>query len=142
MSVRKPRALWLSMSLLAVAVVAGGCEANYTTVRFRPVDTTSQLTLEGVRVLVSRVPGEGVLRGTTTEHGQVDVAGLRAGDTVTLVKPGYEPTTLEIGLGSFVQRSPSVGGNPVLFELRELDAVPVPMHREGSVRRPGTTQTR
>lgn len=125
---------------MVATVLAGvfGAGCSYSTVRFRPVDTTSQLTVSGVRVLVGPYAGDGIERGATNEHGQVDITGLKAGDKVTFVKPGYEPTVLEIGAGEFFQKSPASVKNSTRFELNELDAVPIPLHRAGAVLPPST----
>lgn len=121
----------LAATLLALAVFGGGC--TYSALRFRPVDTTSQLTVPGVRVLVGPYEGDGLERASTNEHGQADLSGLKSGDIVTFLKPGYEPTILHIGSGEYFQKSPAASKTPIRFELNDLDAIPVPLHRSGAV---------
>jgi hypothetical protein len=122
--------LLLGTGLLAAL---SGCVETYETLRFRPVDTTSQLTLSGVRVTSGAVGSQGVVVGVTDEHGQIDVKRLKSGQMVTFVKEGYEPATLKLGLGDFVQRSPALDARGIRFSLNDGDAVPVPLHRSGQV---------
>lgn len=132
-----------ALALFGMALTLGltGCQ-SYSTLRFRPVDTTSQLTLVGVKVLVSHKGGGGigggVDGGVTDSHGQIDIKGLEAGDVLTFIKPGYEPASIKLSLNSYSQKSPASSGDQVVFDLRELDAVPVPLHRVGNIVRPTT----
>jgi len=121
--------------LFVAAVAAIGCQGDYNTLRFRPVDTTSQLTLSEVKVLVGKPGQGGAVKGVTNEHGQVDVTNLKAGDVVTLVKEGYEIAVIKLGYGKYSQRSPASQVKAKEFSVGDGDAIPVPLHRTGQVRR-------
>lgn len=118
--------------LLCLTTLTLGCAVNYTELRFRPVDTTSQRTLEGVTVAVN-----GQTRATTDGHGIAMLSGLRTGDTILLSKPGYQSAQLKLGMGEYVQTSPAGDSSSTDdFTLNSVDAIPVPLHRDGAVRRP------
>lgn len=113
-----------------------GCEAKYSSLRFRPVDTTSQMVLEGVRITVSRNNAQPVEQAISNEHGHAELNDLRAGDILTFSKQGYETAVLTLNISAYTQKSPANTNHPARFDLRDLDAVPIPLHRAGHVVRP------
>jgi hypothetical protein len=133
--------LRLTSSMILLSLLTAGCQASYRDVRVRSVDTTSQLILPGVEVRVAPEgsPGEGAAGGVTNEHGQFDLGVLRSGETVLLTKPGYEPAVIRIGLGDYRVFSPASDSTYNRYALRDAEAIPVPLHRVGAVRRPPTT---
>lgn len=130
-----PSRIALLVSCLG-ALFAVGCETNYTSLRFRPVDTSSQLVLEDVRITVSRDNAQPVERAKTNENGHAELTGLKAGDILTFSKDGYEPAVLTLEASAYRQRSPSSSASSVRFDLRDLDAVPIPLHRTGQIVHP------
>lgn len=137
----KRSARLLLLATAAISMVAG-CDVNYSTLRFRPVDTSNQMTVGDVHVLVSHNGaggiGGGVDEGSTDQHGQINLANLHAGDVLTFIKPGYQSTRIKLGPGSYRQSAPASSGQDVLFDLTDMDAVPIPLHRDGNVVRPTT----
>lgn len=130
----------LPASLVAVLALGSvGCESNYKSLTFRPVDTTSQLTVSDVQLKVGPPGTAGAERAKTDEHGQAKLTNLKAGDVVTLVKPGYEVTVVELQFGGYRQRSPGSSKTTVNFPLTDGETVPVPMHRTGQVRNARTS---
>ena len=124
----------LTATTLSALLLAGGlgCETNFTSLRFRPVDTTSQMTLQDVEIIVN-----GQTRATTNEHGYAEVRNLHAGDTVLLQKTGYETARIELKVGEYAQYSPAAEGTKAAeFPLQNLEGIAVPLHRQGAVRRP------
>lgn len=126
----------LGCVLLGFGLMSLGCQMHYERLRLRPVDTASQLTLAGVRVSVASPGGAAVELGTTDEHGQIEIANLRAGQTLTLQLDGYEPAMLLLRPGGYAQKSPLTLRQWTEFPLADGETIPVPLHRVGQVRRP------
>lgn len=127
---------WRKLLAAALLLGAAGCQTHYERLRLRPVDTTTQLTLAGVRVSVATRDAAPVELGVTDEHGQIEIAHLRAGQTITLQLDGYEPAILLLRPGGYGQKSPMTLREWTNFPLAEGETIPVPLHRVGNVRRP------
>lgn len=131
------------ISLVAVCAMASiGCQTHYDRLRLRPVDTSSQLTLEGVRVVVAKPGGASTDLGVTDSHGQIEIAHLRAGQILTLSLDGFEPVIIMLRPGGYAQKSPMSLREWTQFPLAEGETIPVPMHRAGQVRRPAEESRR
>lgn len=124
--------------LLAVPVclLLTACQARYSTLRFRPIDTSSNLIMGDVQILVSRDHAQPYLAATSDEHGMMMVKNLRAGDQLIFTAPGFEKALVTLDLSAYVQRSPEASGPDVRFVLQDLDTVPVPLHRVGKIEKP------
>lgn len=127
---------WIIPLAAACALASTGCQTHYDRLRLRPVDTSSQLTLEGVRVAVAKPGGPSTDLGVTDSHGQIEIANLRSGQILTLSLDGFEPVIIMVRPGGYAQKSPMSLREWTQFSLAEGETIPVPMHRVGQVRRP------
>jgi hypothetical protein len=125
-----------TVAAILLCTLATACDAHYSTLGFRPVDTTSQLVLGDVHVLVSHDHAQPREEGVTDDHGGLKLSNLRAGDMIIFSYPGFDKAILTLGVGGYHQRSPEGAPDDVWFFIGDDATIPVPLHRSGHVEKP------